>query len=240
MWRFVRHDRQPSCCQDHATGAPVRACVAAIVAVAIIPLIAAECCSAAQPSTGNKPVVVTALPAGDLPEFKAIDAALKTHFASQADFLPGDLLFQSQITQAMDAVAAAGWDVSDADRKAIVDRALANDSFLAKELSSPTGRKFMRRIARHPGTYSRLDQLSTIAGGQQLIRDLIRQKDGDKLIEYLATTQGGQNLGRMAGNSRHGVNLNKPTGRIYTADDLFSALKTAHDRQSAKQLQIAK
>jgi len=239
MLRFVHHDSQPSCGKDCATHAPVRACVIAMLAAIAPSLVMAEKCAAAQPSA-NKSVVAATPSAGDLPEFKAIDSALKKHFASQPDFLPSDLLFQSQLGLALDAVGEAGWELADADRKAIVDRGLANDSFLAKELSAPAGRLFMRRIARHPGTYSRLDRLSTIAGGHQLIRDLIRQKDGDKLIEYMATTPGGQNMGRMAANTRHGVNLNKPTGRIYTADDLFSAVKTVYDRQNAKQLQLSK
>jgi hypothetical protein len=88
----------------------------------------------------------------------------------------------------------------------------------------------MRRVGGQPGGYSRLDRLSTIAGGQQLIRDLIRQKDGDQFIAYLATTSGGHHLGSMAANTRNGVNLNKPTGRIYTTDDLLVALKASYER----------
>jgi hypothetical protein len=148
------------------------------------------------------------------------------------------LLSQGQVSAALDAVGNAGWDVP--ERDAILDRALPDGSFLVKELATPAGRKFMRRLSRHPGAYLRLDRLSTIAGGQQIIRDLARQKDGDKLIEYLATTAGGQSLGRMAAGARHGTDLNKPTGRIYTADDLLAALEKAYRDEQGKNFQIAK
>ena len=38
--------------------------------------------------------------------------------------------------------------------------ALADNSFLVGELATPNGKKFMRKIAKSPGTYSRLDRLS--------------------------------------------------------------------------------
>jgi hypothetical protein len=92
----------------------------------------------------------------------------------------------------------------------------------------------MRKIARLPGAYSRLDRLSTIPRGKTIVRDLIRQPDGHKFIEYLATTQGGHNLGGMMDHARKGVDLNKPTGRIYTADDLVGVLKHIYKKEHAK------
>ena len=55
----------------------------------------------------------------------------------------------------------------------------------------------------------------------------MRTKDGDKMIEYLATTKGGKNMSSMMAQARGGVDLNKPTGRIYTADDLVAVLTDA-------------
>ncbi|HEY3391691.1 MAG TPA: hypothetical protein VGK58_03215, partial [Lacipirellulaceae bacterium] len=78
--------------------------------------------------------------------------------------------------------------------------------------------------ARHPGAFSRLDRLSSMARGQAIVRDLIRSSDGDKFIEYLATTRGGRKLGSTLAGARQGTDLNEPTGRIYTADDLLAAL----------------
>src|SRR6185295_4546648 len=99
--------------------------------------------------------------------------------------------------------------------------------FLVRELSTQNGKRFMRKVASHSGAYVRLDRLSTIPRGQTLIHDLIRQKDGDKMIEYLSTTKGGKNMGGMMAQARGGVDLNTPTGRIYTSEDLVAALKGA-------------
>jgi hypothetical protein len=185
--------------------------------------------AAAQPApdaavAAGRAATAPTLPApAERPDFGIVARAVEKSFTSLPDYQAGDLIRQSQVQQCFDLILEAGWDVP--ARDALLGRVLADDSFLVKELSSPTGRKFMRRVARHPGTYSRLDRLSTISGGERLIHDMIRQKDGDKLIEYLATTRGGRNMGRMMAGARQGVDLNKPTGRIYTADELVAALK---------------
>jgi hypothetical protein len=172
-------------------------------------------------------MVAMAVAAEPTPKFADVAQAVAGHFQAQAGYQPGDLLSQPQVAAALEVAVAAGWNVPDRDK--IVSRALADDSFLVRELSTPAGRKFMRKIARQPGAYSRLDRLSTISRGESVVRDLIKQKDGDKMIEYLATTRGGQNLGRMMAGAKRGVDLNKPTGRIYTADDLLAALKKLYN-----------
>jgi hypothetical protein len=150
-------------------------------------------------------------------------AAVDQHFASLPDYHPGDLITRSQVAEALAKVADAGTKVPNAER--ILAATLPDNSFLAKELSTPAGRKFMRKVARHPGGFDRLDRLSSISRGQTLVRDLIRSADGDKLIEYLTTTRGGRSLGSTLAGARQGANLNQPTGRIYTADDLMAAIE---------------
>ena len=146
-------------------------------------------------------------------------------FAAQPGYENGDLIRRSQIEQVVAKVISQGVKIFEPAE--IVKRGLADDSFLVREFSTPNGKHFMRRLARHPDTFSHLDRLSTIPRGQQTIRDLMGQKDGDKLIEYMATTKGGRNMGAMMGQVRGGVDLNKPTGHIYTADDLVEALNSA-------------
>lgn len=169
----------------------------------------------------------SAAPRSHAPDFAAVAHAVESYIASLADYQPGDLITRSQIERALDVdeVKAAG--LPEAEIKRITDLGLADDSFLIRELSTAAGRKFMRKTARHPGTYARLDRLSTIPRGQTLVHDLIRDKGGDKLIEYLSTTKGGQKMGGMMAGVRGGADLNKPTGRIYTADDLVAELKAA-------------
>lgn len=167
-----------------------------------------------------------------LPKFAEVEAAVEKQLASDPDHQADDLLTRSQVRAALEAARQVGWDMPHADR--IGELALADDSFIVSELSSPAGRKFMRKIARHPGGYARLDRLSTIARGQKVVRDLIRQRDGDKFIEYLATTKSGQNLGGMLANAPQGVDLNKPTGRIYTTADLIAVLRRVYETSAQR------
>lgn len=166
-----------------------------------------------------------------LPNFDAVSKALTDYFASLQDYRAGDLLSQSIVEDALAHVAdTTGWKVP--DQKEIVGRALADSSFLVAQLSTPAGRKFMRSLDKFGGSYPRLDRLSTIAGGQQFIKDMITRKDGYIMIKYLTTTSGGHELGKMMTGVQDGVDLNKPTGRIYTADDLLAALQQTYGKTS--------
>ena len=173
---------------------------------------------------------VNAAPQPASPDFAAIAQAIEAWFGSLPDYQPGDLITRSQIETILTKLDAAGVHVPDA--ASIAQLGLANDSFLVRELTTPTGRRFMRKLARNPSTFAHLDRLSTIPRGEKLIRDLIRDKDGDKLVEYLATTKGGQKMGSMMAAVPSGGNLNKPTGRIYTVPDFEAALKAAWAKAS--------
>jgi hypothetical protein len=164
-------------------------------------------------------------------DFTEVAKAVDAWFAVDRDYQPGDLIRQSQVAGALEAVEVAGWKVPNGS--VLVTRALADNSFLARELSTPAGRKFMRKIAQQPGGYSRLDRLSSIDRGERIVRDLVRAKNGAEFIAYLATTRGGRNLGHMLAGAKHGADLNKPTGRIYTASDLLFALETEFQAQHA-------
>jgi hypothetical protein len=168
---------------------------------------------------------VNAAPQSASPDFAAIARAIEAWFGSLPDYQPGDLITRSQIATILKKLDAAGVHVPDA--ASITQLGLANDSFLVRELTTPAGRKFMRKLARNPSTFAHLDRLSTIPRGEKLVRDLIRDKGGDTLVEYLATTKGGQKMGSMMAAVPGGGDLNKSTGRIYTVADFEAALKTA-------------
>jgi hypothetical protein len=161
------------------------------------------------------------------PDFSIVTYAVAAYFDSLPHYQPGDLISRSQIMGALASVNDSGWDVPGAD--AIVQVGLADNSFLVTRLSTPAGRKFMRKIAGHPGAYARLDRLSSISRGRTLVSDLIRQRGGDELVTYLATTKHGRQLGEQLAATRNGVDLNKPTGRIYTVEDLVAELKHVWD-----------
>jgi hypothetical protein len=163
------------------------------------------------------------------PKLPMVVQAVEAYFASLPDYQPGDLVEQSQVAGALDAVELVGWEVP--QRKQIVDLALADSDWLVRELSTKKGKRFMRKVAKHKGGYLRLDRLSSIADGKAAIRVLIKDPGGDEMIEYMDTTSGGFELGRMMADAKSGVDLNKPTGRIYTADDLVSVLQVLYARE---------
>jgi hypothetical protein len=59
------------------------------------------------------------------------------------------------------------------------------------------------------------------------MRRLKQGPDGYKLIEYLAVTDGGREMGKMLSAAPRGKNFNRPTGRIYNADQLLQRLETS-------------
>ena len=163
------------------------------------------------------------------PDGRGVAKVVGAFLASQPGYQKGDLVSRSQVEKVIATLTRNGMKLSDPG--SVTKLVLADDSFLVRELSTANGQRFMRKIALRSGAYSLLDRLSTIPRGQSLIRDLMRHKDGDKLIEYLATTKGGKNMGGMMAQVRGGADLNKPTGRIYTEDDLVAALDGAIAKQ---------
>jgi hypothetical protein len=158
---------------------------------------------------------------------------VQRYFATQPDYRHGDLIRRSQIEAVLKNLAAAGWEMHDAEQ--IAELGLPDGSFLLRELSTTDGKKFMRKVSAQPRGYSQLDRLSTIPRGERIVRDLIRQPNGSDLITYLSTTKGGHNLSQMMAGVRGGVDLNKPTGRIYTVSDLLRVLKKLYDETFSHQ-----
>jgi hypothetical protein len=161
------------------------------------------------------------------PTFDKVSRAANAYFQSLPDHQPGDLISQRDVRAALAKVVAIGWDVPDPDK--LVNLALADNSFVVQQFATPEGRKFMRKLKGEAGTYVRLDRLSKISGGQDTIRTLIHDPAGQDLIIYMATTSGGKSLGKMMAGTPNGVDLNKPTGRIYTADQFIEELKKVYE-----------
>lgn len=209
MYRLTK--QPPWSFLDATTARAVRATVLIFCIVAVF------FCSSAQADATSPP------------PFEKVVAALTAYFESQPDFQRRDLLNQGHVEAALEAVATAGWEVP--NTKKIVQLALPENSFLVGELATPDGKKFMRKISQNPGTYSRLDRLSQLNHGQQIVSQLLGDVGGDTFITYLATTNSGHNVGQMMAGTPNGTDLNLPTGRIYTADDLLAVLKRAYAKE---------
>jgi len=169
------------------------------------------------------------------PGFAEVEKTVLRYCRTLEDHQPGRIVARSQVEPIFGQLKKIGWEVAEQD--AILKRVPGDGDFLVQELSTRKGKRFMDRIANYRGGYDRLERLSRLPRGKQTVRELIRGKDGYKMLEYLATTRGGSELGKMLSKAPAGGGFNKPTGRIYTIEMLLAELKEAH--RTAKQATAA-
>ncbi len=155
--------------------------------------------------------------------FIEIKRAVLRHFEKTPDYRPGDIISRSDVESLFGRLERLGW--TPADRKEILAAVPADNNFLVKQLRTSAGRRFMRKIAKYPDAFDRLDRLSRLPYGKNTIKALVRGPDGYKMIEYMTTTKGGRQMGKMLSNTPKGTGFNKPTGRIYTVKQLLARLK---------------
>jgi len=161
-----------------------------------------------------------------LPSFKQVQQAVLSRFATLPDYQPHDLITRGQVEPLFGHFERLGWKV--ADREEILAQVPSESDFLPRQLSTPTGRKFMRQIAGYPNAYDRLDRLSQLPHGKQTIRDLVRGPGGAKMIKYMTESAGGGELGKLLSNAPRGREFNKATDRIYTVEKLLTRLEKSH------------
>jgi hypothetical protein len=159
-----------------------------------------------------------------LPSFEQIQELVLRHFALLPDYRPGNILAQSDVEPLFPQLQRLGWTLP--NRKDVLRKIPADDSFLIRQLRTPRGLDFMRQIGSCPGAYDRLDRLSRLPQGRQTVHDLIYTLPrGYEMIQYMTTTLGGNELGKMLSKAPNGTDFNKPTGLIYTAEMLLDRLE---------------
>jgi hypothetical protein len=171
-----------------------------------------------------------------LPAWIEIRATLQAHFARLPDLHTGDLITASDAAPALLELEKLGWKEVSCGQAA--SRLLEDGSFLARELRSPPGRVFMRRVSGYRLIYDRLDRISQMPGGQKLLHDMIRLPDGHRYAQM----QPHQGVPPMvdflpkgvSGKSPRVPDLDKPTGRIYTQSDLLTQLEAEYRQATAK------
>ena len=146
-------------CKDPAIRGPVRASVCKLwksyraMLALLVALFLLAGFSQAAPRTAT-------------PDIGTVTRAVEAYFASQPGYEPGDLITRSQIEKVFSKLDDAGAAVPHAEQ--IAERGLDDGSFVARELSTAAGRKFMRKLAQNPGTFAHLDRLSTIPARREI------------------------------------------------------------------------
>jgi len=156
--------------------------------------------------------------ARDFPSPSDVGRAINDHFADARHYHQGGIISKSDVEGLFAQLARIGWSV--ADREEILDATLADDDFLVRELRTPAGEKFSKRIGEYPEAFDQLYRLSQLKDGKRIVRDLVGAKGGYELIEYMTTAKGGKNLSKMLARTPRGKRFEKPLERIFTVDDL--------------------
>jgi hypothetical protein len=189
---------------------------------------------ASGPASQKKPRPSDEEPAEGFPSFDEVTEVVQQQLAKNRDYKFGDLLTARMVEPIFGKLEKLNWKV--ADRKEIVKSILPDNDSMARQLSTRSGKKFMRQVSDLPNGYDRLDRLRRMPYGERRIAELIRGPDGYKLIEYMTTTPNGKNLGRQLSQDPNGRGFNKPTGRIYTELEFLERLKHTYDREAVQRL----
>lgn len=178
-----------------------------------------------QPATGAAPSLT----------WPAATEVVRRQLALRRGYQVGDLITRGDVEPSFKTLAGLGWLVADRDQ--ILQKILDDGHFLARELRSPAGQKFMRGVSKEPLVYDRLDRLSEMPGGQQLIHDIIPLPNGQKFMAK-KPTPGFTDLTILLPKQANGKtprdkDFNKPTGKIYAENDLVKALEKAWQNRTA-------
>jgi hypothetical protein len=168
-----------------------------------------------------------------LPTFGEVQHVVASHFQT-ANHRPGDIISKSQVEQVLKELKNFGWEVG--DKQEILGVTLDDSHVLVSTLRTPAGRRFMGKISARDLMYDRLDRISQVSGGSQLIRDLVKLPDGEK---YAKPRSGGGVPDLLdllpkgsSGKTRRISDYHKPTGHLYTVDNLVARLAESYSKDA--------
>lgn len=161
--------------------------------------------------------------ASRLSDFATLERVVAHVLAKRSDYQPGDLLSRAKVQPVFTQLAKIGLTIH--NQQKILASIPAKADFVVRQLQTERGRLFMRKIARYPDAYDRLERLAALPRGHQIIEDLIRTPGGEKMVGYLTNSQGGKNMGRMLSCIPQEGNFNAPTGQIFTEEQLIKRLQ---------------
>ena len=157
------------------------------------------------------------------------------YFDKKENFEPGDLIDQGDLNQILVELEHIGWKVSDADE--IKKLLLPQDHIVARTFATPKGTRFMRKVAGYQLIYDRMHRTAELPGGQALVRDIVKLPNGE-IYAKMDPVPGNPTLTELLPKRRNGktpppTNFDKPTGYIYTIDQLRKRLEESRERDMA-------
>jgi hypothetical protein len=178
------------------------------------------------------PVLSRAAEKKERPAFAEVDRQVRAHFLTIKGYQPGDLLTQSQVTPVVGVLANLGWKVPDQEQ--IMALVCEDKDPLVRHLGSPQGRKLMRSAGKDTAIYNRLHRLTMTEGGDAQLRDMMKLPNGIEVAKTLTNDPRGKDIAKRLSRSPKAPDFNKPTGRIYTEDELLARLRTSYNAEAKK------
>lgn len=168
------------------------------------------------------------------PTWSQVTQIAVAELAQRKGYQAGDLLTFDDIEGVLVALAVSGWQPRDQQR--ILEDTLADSDALAQILRTEHGTRFMRKVSQDSLIFDRMDRVCRVSGGQRMLRDISRLPDGEKLAKLHRPhgTPGFLDLlpKNASGKVRSIRNYDKPTGRIYTQEQLLRRLQESYRGQS--------
>lgn len=157
------------------------------------------------------------------PKATELAQPIQQYFASQPGFKAGDVVTRDTTRHLLTQLEKAGWQVKDADQ--LLEKVLPESDFLVQQLKSDRGRAFLGKIRSTPGGIDCLDRILRMPHGQDNVRQLIQKvPNGHEWIEGMVESKHGRRMTTQMSKSATGRDVNKPTGRIYSVDELQQAI----------------
>jgi hypothetical protein len=158
--------------------------------------------------------------------FERVRTAVADAFAREKGYEPGDFVTRKQVERVLDRLDKTHpGSLKREDRDRLVKSTVDDRSFLAEQLGTAQAKPFMREVAKLPGGFDLLDRMSQMSHGRSTVTRLVRGPDGYKLLKYMTEEKGGAELEKMLAKDPGNADFGKPTGKIYTAEQLLMALQ---------------
>ena len=167
------------------------------------------------------------------PTMAQVEKVVAEELAKKRDYQPGDLISRADAEPIFNRLMEMG--MQPFDPETLYNQFLPYNSFLVTEMSTAAGRKFMRKVSKYPDVYDRLERLSWMPAGRELIRELTQRGDGPEVLQTLTTPAGAKAVEQIMAGDVRGANFALPTGHIHTAEQLLERLREAHTPKGGSQ-----
>jgi hypothetical protein len=158
------------------------------------------------------------------PRLAEAKAIAEQHLRSLENYAPGDLISRGDVEPIFNELLSRGLPVNDIAEE-LYDEFIPDNSFLLKLLRTEDGRKFMRQVNRFPQAYDRLERLSWVPAGQEILRELVASPDGASLFKAMLEPAGLEATARLLESDPRGKNYSLPTGHVHTAAQFLKRLE---------------